>query len=144
MNRTQNGAGISHRIPQSMRISHLIRKLETLDPELPVALEVRGYISVPIGAGDAGEMMYREPCEEPRMFGTLRLHPDDIGVRGQRAVLSISYMVSYELTDKLRITGGVASAKQHDTDDPEWEDEGGCKTLVLSLPIAKVVGPERH
>lgn len=126
-----------------MKISHLIRKLETLDPELPVALEVRGYISVPIGPGDGGEMMFREPREESRMFGALRLHPDDIGVRGQQAVLSVNYTISYELTDKLRIIGGVTSANQH-TDDPEWEGEGGCRTLVLSLPLAEARQAEQE
>lgn len=120
-----------------MKISHLIRKLETLDPELSVTLEVRGFILVPIGPGDGGEMMFREPREEPRMFGALRLHPDDIGVRGQHAVLSVNYTVGYELTDKLRIIGGVTSANRHYADDPEWEGEGGCKTLVLSLPLAE-------
>ena len=119
-----------------MRISHLIRKLESMDPDLPVSLEVRGYILVPIGPGDGGEMMFREPREEPQMFGALRLHPDDFAVRGQRAVLAVDYTVSYELTDKLRIAGGVTSGNPHQSDDPEWEGEATCKTLVLSLPLA--------
>ncbi len=126
-----------------MKISHLIDKLKTLNPDLPVMLEVHGFVLVPIGPGDGGEMMFHEPRAERRMFGALRLHPDDIAARGQQAVVSVSYTISYELTERLRFIGGVTSANQHHTDDPEWEDDGGCKTLVLSLPIAGAKRPER-
>jgi hypothetical protein len=130
-----------------MKISHLIKKLETLNPELPVSLELRGFVQVPIGPGDGGEMMYREPQEDARMCASMILHPDDISIIAEQAVLSVNYVLRYEFTDRLEFLADVRPGNRHVINDPQEQDmedtldalfgtRSKIRTLVFPLPEA--------
>jgi hypothetical protein len=118
-----------------MKVHHLIAKLQNIDPDLTVSLCLLGWVATPYGAGDAGEMIFREPRREKALDALCKLHPDDIVASAATAVITLSQVVRYELTDQLRLRTDLRPANQHVTRDPERDDVeallGPIKTLVF-------------
>lgn len=79
-----------------MKVFHLIEKLRTLNPNLTVSFELAGWVEVPDGAGECGEMMYRERRREKGLDATCKLRPDDVQPIADHLVISLRQIVRYE------------------------------------------------